>query len=203
MVKLIIRINVAVFLLWLFSDMQFMIDNFLLSTTAVLSGRFWVVISSVFSHNMGLHLLINMFIFYGFGSVVEETLGSRPFLYFYLVAGIAGSLGHCLSSYFILQDPSLAALGASGAISGVLVVFSLMFPTQLVFIFGLIPVPAIFGLLFIIGLDIWGMVSQSQGNQVPIGFGAHLGGALAGFIYYFVHIRPSRRHERQNDTNLF
>lgn len=170
--------------------MNFMMANFLVSSSALLEGRIWTIVTSVFSHNMLFHILINMFIFYGFGRVMEGVLGSRQFLIFYLLAGIGGSLGHCLASSLLLQDPTLPALGASGAISGVLVIFSLMFPTQLIFLFGILPLPALVATILFVGLDLWGLIGQIRGSQVPIGHGAHLGGALIGLIYYFYSLRP-------------
>jgi membrane associated rhomboid family serine protease len=58
-----------------------------------------------------------------------------------------------------------------------------MFPKQLIYIFGLIPIPAIFGTIIFVSLDLVGLLTQAAGSSVPIGHGAHLGGALAGFIY--------------------
>lgn len=115
---------------------------------------------------------------------MEAVLTPKRFLILYLTAGIAGSVSHCLTSSLFLGDAQLPALGASGAISGLLVVFSLMFPKQLIYIFGLIPIPALIGTAIFVGLDIVGLFTQAAGSTVPIGHGAHLGGAFMGFIYY-------------------
>lgn len=195
---LLIRINVVIFILWLFANTNFMLNNFLVSSETLLDGRIWTLLTSVFSHNMPFHLLINMFLLYGFGGVVELVLGSKRFLIFYLMAGLLGSIGHCLASTFLLDNPNLLALGASGAISGVLVLFSLMFPTQLVFIFGLLPMPAILATSLFVGADILGLIGQSHGSNMPIGYGAHLGGALTGLIYYLIKMRPTIRSGRRD-----
>ena len=159
--------------------------NFLVSTTHLQAGYYWTLVTSIFSHNMFFHLLINMFILSGFGTIILSVLQLRRFLIFYLLAGIFGSLGHCFASSYFLGDPSLPALGASGAISGLLVFFSFLFPREKLLLFGLIPIPALMGALVFIGLDIFGLITQIKGSGLPIGHGAHLGGALFGIIYFF------------------
>ncbi len=161
-----------------------MVNNFLVSTDAIAAGRIWTLITSVFSHNMPLHIFINMFVLSSFGPLMEDVLGNKNFLIFYLAAGIAGSLAHCCTSSFLLHDSSLPALGASGAISGVLVLFSLMYPKHLVYILGLIPIPALIATLLFVGSDVMGLIEQSKGNGIMIGHGAHLGGAVTGVIYF-------------------
>lgn len=190
-VSIIIKLNIIVFILWFIfaSRPDFMIQHFLVSWSAVADGRFWTLLTSVFSHNMLFHLLINMYVFFGFGTAIERVLGSKRFLIFYLLAGLIGSLGHCLVSSLILKMPQIPALGASGAISGVILVFSLMFPREKLLILGLIPVPAIFGALLFVGLDVWGLIAQSRGSTLPIGYGAHLGGAMTGLLYYIFYLR--------------
>ncbi len=195
-VPLIIALNVGVFLLWSTMDLEFMATHFLVSWQAVAEGRYWVLLTSAFSHNLLWHLLFNMLALQSFGSFLEELLGWWRFLKFYLLAAIISSLMHAMVSAWILGQPEIQALGASGAISGIILLFSLMFPKQKISIFGIIPIPALFGALAFVGLDIWGLVAQAQGSGLPIGHGAHLGGALVGIIYFFFYIRPRLRARR-------
>lgn len=186
-VDLIVRWNIFIFLLWyamIFIDPIFMEKNFLLSWTALKEGRVWTLLTSVFSHNLFFHIFINMYFFYGFGKVLEGLLGSRRFLRLYLVSGLCGSIGHCLVSYFILNQPDLMALGASGAIAGVLVFFGFMFPHERIYLFGLIPLQAMWAIFIFIVFELRGLFAQAQGSLAPIGYGAHLGGAIGGFLYY-------------------
>ena len=189
----IIKLNIAVFVLWYLALMNgseiFMFKNFLVSWTAVQSGRVWTLVTSVFSHNMLFHILINMYVFFGFGSVLENLLGMRRFLIFYLMAGILASLGHCFVSTFFLQEAAMPALGASGAIAGVIVLFSFVFPHEKLLLMGIIPLPAYFAAILFVGMDVYGLISQTQGSTLPIGYGAHLGGALYGILYYFLSVR--------------
>jgi membrane associated rhomboid family serine protease len=166
-----------------------MIENFLVSWNYLEQGRVWTLVTSVFSHNMLFHLMINMFVFYGFGTALEIILGAKRFLKFYLIAGIFGSFGHCFVSTFFLDQPNLPALGASGAIAGVIVLFSFMFPKEKLLLLGLIPMPAMFGAILFVGLDIWGLIAQTQGSSLPIGYGAHLGGAIFGALYYLIFLK--------------
>jgi rhomboid-like protein len=186
----IVKLNIMIFFLWIigaFMGSTFMMENFLVSWTHLVEGKVWTLVTSAFSHNMFFHIFINMYVFYGFGAVLENHLGSKRFLIFYLVAGVVASLSHCLVSTYLLGQPDLPALGASGAVAGVILLFSLIYPYERILVLGLIPVPAIWGAVVIVGLDVWGLVSQSKGeSSLPIGHGAHLGGALTGLLYFLV-----------------
>ncbi len=198
-VSLILLINVVVFIAWLTPSIEhfrFMERNFTVSWIGLADGRYWTILTSVFSHNMLLHLLVNMFVLQSFGSILERYLGAWTFLKFYLLAGIVGSTTHALLSNFYLGLPEQAALGASGAIAGLVLLFSMLFPREKILLFAIIPMPAIVGAILFIGLDIWGLTAQAKGGGLPIGHGAHLGGAACGIIYYFRALRGRRRHAR-------
>jgi membrane associated rhomboid family serine protease len=191
LVSVILWINIAVFLAWSWggeSHIEFMADNFVVSFEALSEGRYWTLLTSVFSHNFFFHLLLNMIVLRSFGSLLEEVLGPKLFLKVYVSAGMAGSLVHCMVSAFVLNAPDQGAVGASGALAGLVLLFSLLFPREKILLFALIPVPALFGALIFIGLDIWGLVAQAEGGGLPIGHGAHLGGAALG-IYWGVRLR--------------
>lgn len=180
--------------MWYLLTPDFMLSNFLVSWEGLNDGRIWTLITSVFSHNMLFHIFINMYVLYGFGSVIEQVLGSKRFLNLYLISGIAGSLGHSFTSHLLLHNSALPALGASGAVSGILVFFSFLYPSQMIFLFGLIPLPAMLATILFIGSDLWGLIAQYRGSEIPIGYGAHLGGAAVGALYYLIYsFKKSRR----------
>ncbi|MCB0351073.1 MAG: rhomboid family intramembrane serine protease [Bdellovibrionales bacterium] len=194
-VNIILILNCLVYVAWHLPGVvstEFMVQNFLVSWTALADGRDWTLLTSVFSHTSFMHFFINMYVFIGFGGFIERILGFRTFIKFYLAAGIFSSLCHALVSYFLLDKPDLPALGASGAISGVIILFALMFPKEKILILGFIPIPALAGALVAVGLDLWGLSAQAGGGGLPIGHGAHLGGALAGAIFYFYMLRRAR-----------
>lgn len=192
-VPLILILNLAVFLMWTFADeeqYQSMMQNFAVSWEGVLAGRYWTLWTSVFSHNLFLHFLINMLVLRSFGSLIEDVLGSWRFLKFYMVAGGLSSLAHCLVSAFVVNEPAMPAVGASGALAGLVMVFSLLFPKERIYLFGVLPLPAMVGALGFIALDVWGLIAQAGGGGLPIGHGAHLGGAFTGIFYYLFFLRP-------------
>lgn len=204
MVKTITVINLAVFVLWLSGtgllsalnlevSVGFLQRNFLVSWEALAEGRWWVLLTSVFSHSMALHFLINMLVLNNFGGIMERLLGAWSFLRFYLVAGVAGSFAHAFVSNWFLGAPDLPALGASGAIAGLILAFCLIFPRERIYLFGFIPIRAIWGAVGFIALDLWGLISQIEGGGLPIGHGAHLGGAFVGVFYFFAFFRPRKR----------
>ena len=194
-VPVIIALNIIVFICWNITDVEpmFMLENFTVSWDGLSQGRYWTLLSSAFSHNMIWHIFLNMFVLRSFGSLMERILGITSFLKFYLSAAIFSSICHAVVSAWILHDSEIPALGASGAISGVILVFALMFPKERIYIFGILPLPALWGAFAFIGLDVWGLIEQAGGGGFPIGHGAHIGGALAGIIYYFMSVRPRMR----------
>jgi rhomboid-like protein len=194
-VPMIILINIFVFLWWGFShnNPQFMLDNFTISWTGLAEGRYWTLLTSAFSHNLLWHIFLNMFVLSSFGTIMENILGFQSFLKFYLSAAVVSSLSHAIVSAWILNEPDIPALGASGAISAVILVFAFIYPKERIWILGIIPIPALWGALAFIGLDAWGLVAQAEGGGLPIGHGAHIGGALTGIAYYYLSIRPRLR----------
>lgn len=186
-VNAIVAANVIVFLLWLYPVVPrgTMAEHFLVSWAHLQAGHVWTLITAVFSHNVMLHLFVNLIVLVSFGPPLERALGPGRFLLFYLIAGAIGSLAHAVVSNVLIGSPMQAALGASSALAGVLLLFSLAYPKAKVLFFFVLPVPAIVAALLFVGIDIWGLITQIEGGGLPIGHGAHLGGALTGILFYF------------------
>lgn len=202
----IIALNAVVYVAWVLAGknemrVDFMSAHFLVSWQALTEGRLWTLLTSAFSHNLSWHFILNMFVLNSFGRITELTIGRRRFIQFYLVAAIVSSFGHAFVSNYFLNEPELPALGASGAISAVILLFSLFYPREKILILGLIPLPALTGALVFVGLDIWGLFSQIEGGGLPIGHGAHLGGALTGVVYFFWLRRQMRAQFRRQIDN--
>ncbi len=197
-VEVIIAINVAVFLGWALvahphspNPSSVFTDHFVVGINTLKSGKVWTLITSVFSHNELWHLLMNMFILWSFGRVVEEELGTRRFIIMYLVAGVVASLAH--SGLSLVGLPPKNALGASGSIAAVVLLFCLSHPRQTLLLMFVIPVPAYMLAVFFVGYDVVGLVMQFNGTPWGnVGHGAHLGGALCGYLY-FLHLRGQIR----------
>ncbi len=186
MIKVLIALNILVFLGWYVLPTDFMFYNFLVSWDHLRFGKYWTLITSVFSHNQAFHIFFNMMVLRSFGPLMIDLLGKKRFISFYLIAGIVASFAHSAVSAFYLHQPELPALGASGSLAGIILLFSLLFPEEKLLIFGIIPVKAIWGALAFVGIDIWGLIAQSHGGGFQIGHGAHLGGSLCGLIYFLI-----------------
>lgn len=190
--------NVVVFLIWqLARDNQqlvpLMVSNFMVSPILLAQGRLWTLLTAAFSHIELWHLVINMFVLFSFGRVLEMVLGRRPFLLFYLVAAVFSSACHCAVSLLVMGQSDIYALGASGAVSAVLIAVSLLLPRAKVLLFLVVPVPALVAGLLFVAIDIWGLVVQSRGIGSSIGHGAHLGGALCGALFFVTYLRPLQK----------
>ena len=135
------------------------------------------MLSSGFLHVNFTHLFFNMFTLYFFANTVIYNVGEFKFLLIYFGSLLAGSL---LSFYFHKNEYHYSAVGASGAVTGVLYSAILFDPNMsLIFLFLPIPIPAyVFGIGYLL-YSIYGMKKQ-LGN---IGHDAHFGGAIGGYVF--------------------
>jgi membrane associated rhomboid family serine protease len=186
--------NVVIFLYQLalppHDQKLFLLSNAMIPAhiTSFLNGQvgfeaaFLPLLTSMFLHSGILHLAGNMLFLWIFGDNVEDAFGHVPYLIFYLVCGIGAGLLHLLFNL----DSTVPALGASGAISGVMGAYMVLYPREriltLVFIF-LVPIPAVFILgywfllQFLAGIDALG--ASAKGG---VAVWAHVGGFLLGVL---------------------
>ena len=147
--------------------------------------RPWTLVTYAFLHANFPHLLFNMLMLFFFGPRLEERLGSRTFMWFYLACGAGGAV---LS--FALA-PGAMVVGASGAIFGVVVGFARYWPRERIYIWAILPVQARILAIFMV---VSSLLSGIGGAQDGIAHFAHLGGLLAGWI--FLRSWERRRHRR-------
>jgi membrane associated rhomboid family serine protease len=167
----------------------------------------WLTLfSSIFMHGGWLHLAGNMLFLWIFGDNVEHRVGHVPYLLFYLAAGVIASFAQIL----IDTDSIIPTLGASGAISGVLGAYLVMFPTNrvTVFIFRfLLPVPAIVAigmwavLQFINGFGAIAVTEQTGGVAYMAHIGGFVAGVVAGLLFRMVFNEP--RHPRGTPATAY
>ncbi len=140
----------------------------------------WQFVTHMFMHGGLMHIIFNMYALWAFGSPLEQLWGRNKFFFFYFSAGLGAALIYTLANYFF-QDYNAVAVGASGAVYGVLVAFAMNFPNaKLALIFFPVPIAAKYFIPLIVFGDLFfGFTSYSVGN---IAHFAHIGGALIGFI---------------------
>lgn len=188
----LIIVNIVFFIL------QGMIDGFtnnLLLVSDDIFLRPWILITSLFLHGSSFHLLFNMYGLFIFGPLVESRLGSKKFLYSYFISGIIASLA------FSFTNLGSSALGASGAVMGIIGIVIILFPNLQVLLFFFIPMSMRTAGIIFAGIDILGAFSNSTG----IAHIAHLGGLATGlYIGYknrkFSFNRP--REKQYHGLNL-
>tara|TARA_R110002051_G_scaffold105783_6_gene178870 strand:+ start:6514 stop:7164 length:651 start_codon:yes stop_codon:yes gene_type:complete len=170
----IIAVNILISLKG-FNDDSFF-DRYKFLVGAIKSGQKDRMLTSGFLHVDIPHLFFNMFTLFFFSNVVIDWLGPIKFVIIYMISLLAGSL---LAMVFHKNEPYYSAVGASGAVTGILYAAILLQPNmQLGLLFIPIPIPAyIFGIGYLL-YSIYGMKSQ-LGN---IGHTAHFGGAIGGYI---------------------
>ena len=153
------------------------------------------VFSSMFLHGGFMHLAGNMLYLWIFGNNVEDSMGHVRFVIFYLLCGVAAVLAQAWPN----PDSTIPMIGASGAISGVLGAYLLLFPRAHVLVLiplgmfsRMVPLPAmvVLGFWFVLQLV---SSALSDGSQGGVAFGAHIGGFVAGMIlipvFKYRHVR--------------
>jgi membrane associated rhomboid family serine protease len=146
--------------------------------------------------------------------VLENVWGAKRFLIFYLACGIGAAIAHAAVQYFEYKevinminlalaqgDTDMAtrienipsyAVGASGAVMGVMVAFAFLFPnTEMMMLFLPIPIKAKWVVLGLVAMDLFGGINPSQGDNIA--HFAHLGGAITGFIIVFIWNKTNRK----------
>jgi len=155
-------------------------------------AAFLPVFTSMFLHSGFMHIAGNMLFLWIFGDNVEDHFGHLPYLLFYLVCGVGSGLTHIIFNY----HSSLPALGASGAISGVMGAYIVLYPRArvltLVFIF-FIPIPAfiILGYWFLLQF-LAGVSSVGTAATGGVAWWAHIGGFALGMVITFFSLGDRR-----------
>ncbi|MEM2439953.1 MAG: rhomboid family intramembrane serine protease [Candidatus Bathyarchaeia archaeon] len=147
--------------------------------------KLYTLVTSMFMHADWLHLLGNMLFLYIFGDNVEDIFGHGGYLVFYFVCGVAAAFAHIASLYLGLTYPAdftVGVVGASGAISGVLGAYLVLFPKAKILTwvaYFILPIPAILYLGFWFLLQwIYGLFDVGS----PVAYWAHIGGFMMGMI---------------------
>lgn len=156
----------------------------------------WRLLTYAFCHDTRnvLHLLFNMVCLWFFGRVVQDRLGSREFVAFYLLAAVVAGLSYLGLHTGFLRDHSLVT-GASGAVMAVMALFAMWYPRQQVLLFGVLPIEIRWLVAAYVVIDTIPVWSALFGRAGPgsdgVAHAAHLGGLLFGFAYHIFEWRLS------------
>lgn len=146
------------------------------------------LITSVFMHGGLAHIFGNMLFLFIFGDNLEDAMGHSHYFFFYLLCGIIAGLSHVFATYFFGQSPYVPGLGASGAISGVLGGYIVLFPRRRVYIwlffFFTIAVPAFIAVGLWFAFQVVNGLGALGGDEAAggIAYAAHIGGFIAGLF---------------------
>ena len=211
--RIFLIINVTVFLVSWLSELlglygSFSLENAIwnfgmIPSELIMGEKVYTVFTSMFIHGGPVHLIGNMLYLYIFGDNVEDVFGHKRYFLFYLFSGIVASLIHVGASLISadLSSLNLPTVGASGAISGVLGAYLVLYPKARVltlilvgWIF-MVPIPAVLllGFWFIFQL-LYGLLELEIGGVTGVAYWAHIGGFIAGLVFGLVW--RSRRSKR-------
>jgi membrane associated rhomboid family serine protease len=199
-VKYLILVDTGIFVLELILDLLFRVKLsplLGLRPAFFLRGAIWQPVTYMFLHGGIFHLFINMLILWMFGTPLESTWGSRRFLKFFFICGISAGLLNAAAT----PGSPIPTVGASGAIYGLLMAFGILFPNQLIYIWGIFPVKAKY---FVIGIGVVEFLGAMSATQSGVAHVAHLGGMLFGLVFMkwyswrksLSYWRAEKRHKR-------
>lgn len=151
-------------------------------------ARPWGAVTYLFVHSGFIHLAANMIWFYLLGTAVENRLGSRSFLLFYFYCGVGAALVSLMLSFIVPVGPMI---GASGAVFGVSVAFAILWPDAELMVFP-IPVP-IKARTLILAAAVIELVLAQMPAMSGVAHEAHLGGMLAGWLFFKIQDVSRRR----------
>jgi membrane associated rhomboid family serine protease len=214
-IKNLIIINVLVFIAQMMLNEQFAL-TYKIGLWPIESPHFrpYQVATHMFAHGSITHIFFNMFTLWMFGRVLENVWGAKRFLTFYLACGIGAAIAHATVQYFEykevisminlaqeqgstdlaiqFENTPMYAVGASGAVMGVMVAFAFLFPnTEMMMMFLPIPIKAKWVVLGLVVVDLFGGINPSQRDNIA--HFAHLGGAITGFIIVFIWNKTNRK----------
>lgn len=166
----------------------------------------WPFLTSAFLHAGWLHILSNMWALWLFGRSVEDRMGGARFLVFYLACGVASSVCHVLMN----PESTVPAVGASGAIAGLMGAYLFLFPrSRMIVLVPILFVPLFLELPAIVYLGVWfylqlfsGALTLASASDVGgIAWWAHVGGFVAGVVLHRLFMLPPSRRARKRQPD--
>lgn len=169
-----------------------------LETSKVLKGQVWRLLTCAFLHTRFTpwHILFNMLFLYWFGVTLEAMYGPREFLLFYLASAIAASLAYVALD--LATGGAAPAIGASGAVMGVTMLFAIHYPRHIIYVMYIIPIEVRWLVVLYVIFDLHPVLLAlaQYGTHTGIAHAAHLGGLAFGFLYWKLNLRLAPFTER-------
>jgi membrane associated rhomboid family serine protease len=199
--RLLIVVNAAVFVLEAVSGPRFLdsfalwpVGHFFVSQfDSPVGFKVWQLITCGFLHANFLHLAINMYALWMFGSDVERAIGPRHYLTLYFASLLSSSATQLLVVSMMTSAGVYPTVGASGAIFGILLAFGMLFPRRtIVLLIPPIPMPAI---VFVILYALLELFSGIFGTNQGVAHFAHLGGMIGAYLTF--------RHWRKREQFVY
>lgn len=168
----------------------------------IMAGELWRLLTPIFLHAGLLHLAFNMLVLYFTGTQIEERYGRREFVLFYLLTGFLANVGYLLV-HVLIQPPQALAVGASGAVLAVLVLYACNWPRQPVYLYFVLRMPVWVLVVGIVILNALGAAASGLGaTDSRVAFVVHLWGALFGALYFkwggrITDLLPSRSRRQE------
>lgn len=161
------------------------------STDLFQGGQIWRLLTYAFCHDPAnlFHLLFNMMALYSIGSMLLNLLGSREFLWFYLVSAVFS--GICSVAFYSIMQIPVSVVGASGAVNAVFCAVAIHYPRQRLLLMGVIPIEMRWLLAAFVAFDAMPILTNGFGDG-KVAHAAHLGGLLFGFLYVRWHMQLTR-----------
>ena len=170
------------------------VDQLILEPTPI--PVYLTLLTAMFMHGGLAHLAGNMLYLWIFGDNLENVMGHGRYLFFYLTTGVFASLSHVWVTAFFDANPLIPSLGASGAISGVLGGYILLFPrrrVRVIWLYQVMHVPALLSIGIWFVFQLISGVGMLGGEMGGVAYGAHIGGFLAGVVLvklFVPRVRP-------------
>ena len=175
-IKTLIAVNLGLWALSTLGENQFDLSVVFGLSPGTVWPKIWQPITYMFIHGGFMHVAINMFVLWMFGSEMETIWGRKEFLKYYFLTGIGSGLVWLLVN---MGNPSTILIGASGAVYGVLLAYGLMFPNRTVLLYFIIPVKVKW-LVILLGAIAF---LSSMTVTSNISHLAHLSGMVIGYVY--------------------
>ncbi|MEN8193383.1 MAG: rhomboid family intramembrane serine protease [Bacteroidota bacterium] len=150
--------------------------------------QIWQIFTYQFMHGGFTHLFFNMFMLWMFGMEIENIMGSKKFIFYYLLAGVGAAFFQLFLAP-IFSGGLAPTIGASGAVFGIMIAFAMFFPDRMIFLYFLVPVKAKYLIAFLVLIEF-----MAVGNMSFVAHLAHIGGAVTGFVFILL--------DRKNHYNI-